>query len=207
MEIVAEQLGKKFGREWIFRKLNMFFSPGKPFAVIGGNGSGKSTLLKLLAGSLAPSEGTIRYSMAGKAVENDQLYQHICWVAPYTEVIEEFTLNELIDFYLQFKKLIVPRQEFIWLTGLKHAADQPIKNYSSGMKQKVKLGLAMFSEVSLLLLDEPTTNFDQANTEWYRYHIQQIDHIATILIASNQQHEIDFCEHACRIEDFKWKKT
>jgi ABC-type multidrug transport system ATPase subunit len=77
--------------------------------------------------------------------------------------------------------------------GLDKHADKYIKAFSSGMKQRFKLILACYSNAPLLLLDEPTTNLDDAGIQWYRETVQQFLGKKTIIIASNQLVEYDFC--------------
>ena len=70
---------------------------------LGPNGSGKSTLLQVLNGSLAPSVGQLKYTFNDAEVEVGEVYQHLSLAAPYLELIEEFTLSEVIDFHFKFK--------------------------------------------------------------------------------------------------------
>lgn len=95
MKIIAENLGKRFNREWIFKKFSFTFESGHCYAVVGPNGSGKSTLLQVLWGQVPPSAGLIKYSRAQKSIPTDEVYQHVVIATPYMELIEEFTLEEI----------------------------------------------------------------------------------------------------------------
>jgi len=200
--IKAEDLGKKFGNEWVFRHLEMEFRPGKRYAITGHNGSGKSTLLKILAGNLPASAGKLTYSLVGQPIEEDAFFRHIAYVAPYLDLIEEFTLAEAIAFHQRFKPLRANATDLMTILGFEKVADRPLSQFSSGMKQKVKLGLALYTDCQVLLLDEPTANFDQANTQWYLDEMKRTAH-KLIIICSNQQHEYADCEEIINIADLK----
>src|SRR4030081_3765470 len=102
-KIILENIGRRFNRDWIFRGVDYTFISGKIYAVLGPNGSGKSTLLQVLNGSLSPSAGKISYFYEDKPVEIDEVYRHLSLAAPYLELIEEFTLDEMINFHFKFK--------------------------------------------------------------------------------------------------------
>src|ERR1700709_1668785 len=103
MKITLQNIGRRFNREWIFRGVDYTFSDNGSYAILGPNGSGKSTLLQVLNGSLAPSVGKLNYTFNNAEVDASDVYQHLSLAAPYLELIEEFTLSEVIDFHFQFK--------------------------------------------------------------------------------------------------------
>lgn len=205
MRLSLVGLGKKFDREWIFRDLTLEAVPGIPVAVTGPNGSGKSTLLQVACGQMPASEGTISYQLSGKTVEPDAVFRHLTFAAPYLELIEEFTLDELVRFHTRFKPLRrgFSPNEFTDLLELSSARGKSIRHFSSGMKQRVKLGLALYSEARLVLLDEPTANLDARGAAWYRQHVAQLPPDVTLLIASNQPAEYEFCETVVDILNYK----
>lgn len=196
MQIEAKNLGKRFNLDWIFRNLNLHFYSDKSYAITGSNGSGKSTLLQILSGILPFSEGSLNYSKGQTLIEPDSIYQHLSLAAPYQELIEEFTLSEQIQFHLKFKKLKenLTKEELIHILQLEKSQNKEIRFFSSGMKQRLKLGLAMYSNTSMLLLDEPTTNLDAQGIDWYQYEIKKNLSNRLVIICSNQLHEYDFCD-------------
>ncbi|MBN8823196.1 MULTISPECIES: ATP-binding cassette domain-containing protein [unclassified Spirosoma] len=210
MHIAAEKIGKKYRKEWIFRRVDLTLTAGNSYTFVGPNGSGKSTLLQLLAGSLPITEGTLTYSLHGKALEDDDWFRYVTIAAPYLELIEELTLDELLTFHQTFKPFVAGQTpetiaEKLWLS---HARDKEIKYFSSGMKQRVKLGLAFFSSSPIIILDEPTSNLDRQGMNWYQEQVQQL--IAPInplprllLIGSNQPEEYDFCPNVIDITQWK----
>ena len=202
MEIAAEKIGKKFNKEWIFKNFSISIKENQSLAVTGPNGSGKSTLLQLLAGMLPPTEGKIRFQTDQLNLPVEEWYQTIAYAAPYLELIEEMSIRELSNFHQNFKpfKNNLSTEEFINKIGLGHASEKEIRFLSSGMKQRVKLGLALFSNTSILMLDEPTTNLDSKATDWYLEEIHKQLGKRIILICSNQSHEYSFCKDLIKIK-------
>ena len=205
MKIILEQIGRRFNREWIFRNMNYEFEIGNSYAVLGANGAGKSTLLQVISGSLSSSEGKISYLHGDINIDQEKIFIQQSMVAPYLELIEEFTLTELIDFHFRFKKYRqgLNRQGVIELLGLKNSEFKAIKYFSSGMKQRLKLALAFCSDTALLLLDEPATNLDQQGLDWYLSLASTFSSDRLLIICSNQEQEYGFCSHRLNIADYK----
>jgi ABC-type multidrug transport system ATPase subunit len=203
MQINIENLGKRFNREWIFREINYQFDSHQSYAILGANGSGKSTLLHTIAGIMPMSEGKIYYTFQGKKIENNQLFKHLTWVAPYIELIEEFTLSEFLNWHHQLKPLQFSPKEISQKIGLEKSFNKEIKNFSSGMKQRVKLSTALYGNTNILLLDEPTSNLDQQGIDWYKENIKTLHQKKLIIIGSNQKEEYDFCENTLLLHDYK----
>jgi ABC-type multidrug transport system ATPase subunit len=206
MEVRLDNAGKKFNNEWIFRNINYLFESGSAYALLGRNGSGKSTLLQVIAGNLLPSAGTVKYSQNGRNISEHHIFRHLALVAPYQELIEEFTLNEMLTFHFRFKDLSdgFTIQRITDILNLGNVRRKPIRQFSSGMKQRVKLACALFSDTPLLLLDEPTTNLDKAGTEWYLNMVSDHSKGRTVIICSNlYQVESGFCKATISIEDYK----
>lgn len=205
MEVHLNDIGRRFNQEWIFRHLNFSFQSGNSYAILGPNGSGKSTLIQVLTGSLSPSEGKIDYKLEGKSVDPEDIYKHLCISAPYLELIEEFTLEEVIRFHFRLKRIypsldIGDISELLQLPG---AVDKEIRYFSSGMKQRLKLVLTFCSDCPFLLLDEPTSNLDAQGIEWFLSLVDRFLHDRLLIIGSNQAHEHSFCDKRIWVPDFK----
>ena len=205
MTISLENIGRRFNRDWIFRGVDYTFNSGQSYAILGPNGSGKSTLLQVLNGSLTPSAGKINYVFEDKPVEVGDVYQYLGLAAPYLEVIEEFTLNEMIDFHFKFKtfKTGIDRDGLIALLDMRSNRNKLIRYFSSGMKQRLKLALAFCADTPILMLDEPTSNLDTQGVDWYLSLVQQFAQNRLTIICSNQEHEYSFCDERLSISDYK----
>ncbi len=205
-QIELNNIGKRFRYEWIFKNITHSFESGKSFALLGPNGSGKSTLMKILSGHLTPSDGQITFSNSRKKIDGDDIYQYISYSAPYIDVIEEMTLTEIIAFHSKFKPLSkgLIINDLIQILNFKNANDKEIRFFSSGMKQRLKLALSICSATPILLLDEPTTNLDAQGVAWYQNLMQQFsDKNRLVIVASNIEHDYDFCEEQLNILDYK----
>ena len=174
------------------------------------NGSGKSTLLQLLAGNLPATEGQLTYSLNQTFIEPDGWFRQVSIAAPYLELVEELTLDELLTFHQTFKpfKAGLTAEIVADRLLLTHARHKEIKYFSSGMKQRVKLGLAFFSQSPVVILDEPTSNLDRQGTDWYHEQVRQLIDPLTrpnqlLLIGSNQPDEYDFCPNV--LDVMQWK--
>jgi len=204
MEITLDHVGRRFNQEWIFRNLSFTFKPSGNYAVLGPNGSGKSTLLSVLLGSLSLSEGKISYEEA-TTVAPEQVYNKMSLAAPYLDLIEEFTLQETIDFHFKFKTThpSINKTGILELLGLAKAQDKALKYFSSGMKQRTKLVLACCADTPVLILDEPTSNLDNQGVDWYHQLIHDFTSNRLVIIGSNQEHEYSFCHDFIQIMDYK----
>jgi ABC-type multidrug transport system ATPase subunit len=199
MKIIATGISKKFRQEWVFKALNYTFESGKSYAIVGQNGAGKSTLLKTLAQYSLPNKGTVEFEGI-----IDDVNRQISFAAPYSELIEEFTLPELLNFLVQIDFLDA-RWDFDTFTtfiDLRPSETKYIKNFSSGMRQKVKLGVALAADRPILCLDEPTSNLDETAKNWFYQALESQRH-KLILIASNEKAEIDLCTDSLAIADYK----
>lgn len=205
MKIILQNIGRRFNRDWIFRGVDYTFTQGQSYAILGPNGSGKSTLLNVLNGSLAPSAGNISYSLDDKPVEAEIVYKQLTLAAPYLEMIEEFTLTEMIDLHFKFKKYRsdMDNSAVIQLLNMHESRNKLIRYFSSGMKQRLKLALAFCSDTPMLMLDEPTSNLDKQGVAWYLGLVQQFAANRLTIICSNQEHEYSFCTDRLDISDYK----
>lgn len=205
MKITLRNIGRRFNRDWIFRNIDYTFSAGQSYAVLGPNGSGKSTLLQVLNGSLAPSAGELSYFLGDLPVEIDSVFQHVSLAAPYLELIEEFTMDEMTEFHFKFKSYRpgMDKDAVVSLLNLQGGRNKMIKYFSSGMKQRLKLALAFCSDTPMLMLDEPTSNLDSQGVDWYLGLVEQFAADRLTIICSNQHQEYSFCKQQLNISDYK----
>ncbi|MCU0428736.1 MAG: ATP-binding cassette domain-containing protein [Cytophagaceae bacterium] len=203
-QVELSGIGKRFNKQILFKNVHYTFAKGKSYAITGHNGSGKSTFLQVVSGIQLPSQGSIRLLENAQALPEIP-YQHCSFAAPYLELVEEFTLNETIEFHLSLKRFFtwVDLNEELRDAGLFAHRNKELRWYSSGMKQRAKLVLALFSDTPLLLLDEPCSNLDEAGIEWYLTKINKIKAERLVLIASNVRQEYSFCDEILSLEHYK----
>lgn len=206
MTILLSDAGKRFNRDWIFRHLNYSFEKGKAYAITGPNGSGKSTLLQVLSGGMMLNEGIIEWKNQYEKIDAEKIFQHISLCAPYLELVEEMTLNEFLNFHQNFKPFIpgISVNDIVLKVGLQKASNKQIRNYSSGMKQRVKLAQCIFSDTPIILLDEPCTNLDAEGISLYQALIDTYCKEKMVIVSSNDHHDYSFCQQIINITD--WKK-
>jgi len=205
MKINLSQGGKRFNREWIFRNATIEFQQNISYAITGPNGSGKSTLLQCIAGMMQLSEGGIQYAIDHRQLPIEKAFGKISFCAPYLELIEEMTLVEFLDFHSCFKKLLpgISPEKIIQILELENAAQKQIRYFSSGMKQRVKLAQAVFSDTDIVLLDEPCTNLDENGVALYHYLIETYCKERLVIVSSNDEVEYKFTTERINIVDYK----
>jgi ABC-type multidrug transport system ATPase subunit len=205
MKIKLTRLGKRYNRDWIFRNLDFQFHAGNHYAVTGPNGSGKSTLLQIISGAAMYNEGEVKYTHDGVAVTPENVFQKISFAAPYLDMIEEMTLIEFFSFHQKMKGWLpgLDTREVIGLSALQNAAHKQIRYYSSGMKQRVKLAQAVFSNTPVVLLDEPLTNLDEEGISLYYSLIEKFCKDRLLIVSSNDKKEYSFCNEIINISGYK----
>lgn len=209
MEIVVKNLGKQFQEEWIFKGLDFCFRENRVYAITGPNGSGKSTFLQVISGFLPQTTGEVIYKTDDRNIAEEDFHKQLSVATPYTELIEEFTTLELLKFHFKFKKKrgFDDFDAFLSHINLLKAKNKVIKNFSSGMKQRLKLGLAFYAETPVILLDEPTSNLDAEGIDWYQQLLSQQRKDRIIIISSNQAYEYEQSHEQINIVSYKPKKN
>ncbi|MEO6681807.1 MAG: ATP-binding cassette domain-containing protein [Ginsengibacter sp.] len=206
MRIKLIDIGKRFNKDWVFRNLRFEFDSSKKYAITGPNGSGKSTLLQIISSGVIFNEGKIEYfNGEGKSISPEKVYSDISLAAPYLELIEEMTLLEFLTFHQKMKGWLntTTVSEIIKELGLEKATHKQIRYFSSGMKQRVKLAQAIFSDVSAVLLDEPLTNLDEEGITLYHHLIENYCADRLVIISSNDPKEYSFCHETIDIKMYK----
>ncbi len=201
MQIVLDHIGQHFRNNWVFRNLSYTFEKDAVYHIAGPNGSGKSTLIRIISGYSTASEGRIEYFEDGASIAQSDWYERLSIVSPYTELITEYTLEEMIEFHFKFKasREGISNADIPEKLKLPSGTGKPISTYSSGMMQRLKLGLALLSESDLLLLDEPAMNLDSSGIEWYHKMLQQYSSDKIVIIGSNHP-DLETPAHAKQLD-------
>lgn len=206
MNIELSDIGKRYNSNWIFKSINISIESSQSIAIIGKNGSGKSTLLKIIASYVNPSKGKIKHTNVSGTIANEELYKKVSFTGPYLELIEELTLQECLEFHAQTKGFqqgwSIP--SLIELLDMDFDKDKTIKQFSSGMKQRLKLVLAILSPSEVLLLDEPTSNLDHEKIHWFKKLLTEQLGSRTLVIASNEvEDEMFLCKQRLDLNKYK----
>lgn len=206
MIITLSGISKRFQKNnWIVKNFNYSFESGINYGISGANGSGKSTVLKIISGYLSPSKGTIKYHHHSADIKLDDLYKLVNIAAPYDGLIDEFTLPEMLDFHFKFKnwKNGWDSIKAIQFLNFEKHLEKQLGDFSSGMRQRVKLLLCLCSEGVLYLLDEPTSNLDEEGKAWYIDLVRKTQSEKQItIIASNEYKDFVDVHEMISIEDF-----
>lgn len=202
MIISCDSLYKRYSYSWIIKNINTTFTGPKIYGISGPNGSGKSTLLSLLSGFLSPSQGTVAYNLNGAIIKREDVFKYVSIAAPYVELIEEYTVGELLDMYRKLKPLQqdLKTMEFLKVCYLEDDKNKPIKYFSSGMKQRVQLLLAIGTDCPLLLLDEPSSFLDDNARRWMYSLLKSRCSEKLVIMASNDTADLEQCDEVLELD-------
>ena len=189
MKIIFDQVSKSFGNQEVIKNFSFTFK-NKNYAVLGNNGSGKSTLLQLISNLIIPNSGNINYIDNNIKISNEDAIKYISFTAPYLELIEELDVDSLLKFHYKFKIPIIKNTSLIKKMGLSEYKNKKIFQLSSGIKQRLKLLLALNTKCKFTILDEPTTNLDDNGKEIYYNIYKKFKNKKSIIIASNDKKDL-----------------
>lgn len=205
MEITLAQVGKQYPSGWVFKDINHTFTSNSITGIRGKNGSGKSTLLKIISSSLTPNEGELFHKKDGAVIKREEIPTKVYHIAPDIQMIDQLSIQETLNYHFSFRSIVPNKSidqllDFIWLKDFKN---KKLNALSSGMRQRLQLGLAFFTDSDLILLDEPTANLDQDGIELFHQLVDGYSLNRTIVIASNEQRDFKHCENI--IDILQWK--
>lgn len=210
VSLKCTSLEKSFLNKVIFKNVNLEFKEGDSVAITGRNGSGKSTLLKVLANLIKPNKGKVGIFDNDKEVIQDRIHLYLGMIAPYINLYDELTAYENLDFFFDLKcnsSIFNDKKERIKYLldkiNLYGRRNDEVKNYSSGMKQRVKLAFAIINEPKILLLDEPRTNLDVEGIDLvYKVAEEQVKN-GILILATNEPEDTGLCRNIISVEDYK----
>ncbi len=204
LRIEAVDITKKFMRRHVFRNFSFQFHSGTAYAVTGSNGSGKSTLLQILCGYMLPGSGQVDFYWNDVKADAEDQFRYCSIASPFMELIEEFTVSELLNFQAAVKPFVMKdHAEIIRYFQLEKEKDKQVRYLSSGNKQRLKLAQAFCSDTPALILDEPTQNLDEAGVNLYLDAVDRFTAGKLVIVSSNDPREYRFCDPVINIEDYK----
>lgn len=161
--------------------------------IAGRNGSGKSTLMRIIAGLLPPSAGRVGVCASGQDLDALSRRAVIGAVAPDLQLYGELTGAENLRFFAELRGMPLERDRLAALlerVGLKGRGRELVRNYSSGMRQRLKYAFALLHEPQLLLLDEPTANLDTDGVRMVESVLDEQRRRGAVVIATNEPREL-----------------
>ena len=200
----VSDIGKHYGETLLFKDISFQLDQGDVLAIIGWNGSGKSTLLRIIAGLVKPSSGQVEMFLNGETISKESRRRFIGMVAPALSLYDELTGLENMEFFAKVRGMAFSRSDCLELidrVGLTDHATKKGREYSSGMKQRLKLAQAMLHEPPLLLLDEPGSNLDSQGIEVVEEIVSEHRESGVTVIASNEKREADYADRVINLSE------
>ena len=198
MKLEAHSIGKYFAENLIFKNINFTVHSGESLAITGPNGSGKTTLVRILCRLISPSEGTVIYEKAGETILTQHIYRYIGLVGPYLELYEELSAWENLHFFANMRNIKDPNSTILRLLeriGLKGREKDQVKNYSSGMRQRLKYAFALLHNPQILFLDEPTSNLDSEGIKTIYEIMKEQKENKILIIATNDASDLKYGDY------------
>ena len=207
IELAAEGIGQRFGRRILFRGLEFVARGGETLAITGSNGSGKSTLVRIVAGVMRPTKGSVRLTLESGQVPESERPFSTGLVAPYLNVYDGFSPRENLAFVARARRLSNARERIdavLDRVTLADRADDLVGTFSSGMKQRMRFAAAMVADPPVMILDEPTSNLDEAGKATVTGIIEScVAEGRVVIVATNDPDEAAACDRTLRVTDFR----
>lgn len=178
--LAARSLGKRYGTRWLFRNLEFDLNTGDCLVAIGSNGSGKSTFLKSLVGLVEPSEGTV------------QITGTVSYSALDLALYPALTAAEHLELSGELRGIPGRIDELLDRVGLPKSRDQQTHEYSTGMRARLKLAIALQANPQVLILDEPGAGLDAVGRSLVESIVEQQRSVGAVVIATNEPSERRF---------------
>ncbi len=195
ISISFSDVAKRYDLRVVFRSVSGEARPGEALVITGPNGSGKSTLLAILCGLLRPTKGVVRHrGPDGEDLPREEWGLHLGVVAPSMAVYEELTALENLRFYARVRGLALEdadHRALLERVGLDPDRSTPVRGYSTGMAQRLKIAQALLHSPSVLFFDEASSNLDPSGQDWLEDHVRSlVDEGRTVVLATNDRREM-----------------
>ncbi len=185
--ITLKQVGKRHGRQWVLRQVDLTVPAGSIQALLGANGSGKSSLLRIMCAFDRPSEGEISWTAQDEPLGAMDVPTHMAYCAPDQGLIADLDVGEHIALHQRLRRPMPGTSpgEVLELSLLADRGNVRVRDLSSGMRQRLALALAFTTDARALFLDEPTSHLDRTGKAWYQALVSDWRRGRTLIVASN----------------------
>ena len=202
----AQDISKAYSEgKQVLKEINFTLKNREIIGITGENGSGKSTLMKIIADTLEPDSGKMILSLNGNSINGNEYKKHFGFVGPYLKLYDEFNPIELIKIVTRFRNVFYDEkyaEELFRQFDIHRRRFQPVKTFSSGMKQRMKYVLALIHNPEILLLDEPSANLDKGGIETVGNLIEnRISLGGSVIIATNESREAELCNSVINLSE------
>ena len=173
-----ENVTKTFGKKKAVDNVSFDLFPGEVFGFLGPNGAGKTTIIKMIMGFFRPDEGTIIINGYNRKTHYEAAMSSIGGIVENPEMYNTLSARMNLKMYARLHKGVTEERisEVIEMVGLTERANDPVKKYSLGMKQRIGLAQAMLHRPKVLILDEPTNGLDPAGIHQLRDILKHLAH-------------------------------
>jgi len=208
ISLKCEGLSKRYNGKLIFSGVGFELTKNSSLVITGKNGSGKSTLLKVISHLIRLDKGKIDLEIDGNKIPSEKFYMNIGLFAPYLNLYDELTASENLDFFydLKIENKTDKKEKIKCLlekVGLYGRRDHLLRNYSSGMRQRLKLAYSVLNSPALLLMDEPRTNLDEQGISVVYELAEEQKKRGILILATNEKEDTELCSSRLSIEDYK----
>ncbi len=202
MQLIAESITKYFNEHIIFKDIHFAAASGSCLAVLGPNGSGKTTLMRIVSKLLAPTAGTVTFNENGQVLTDTEIRYRIGFLGPYLELYQDLTATENLSFFAKIRGLTDYQPAMNRLLdqfGLKGREEDPVRAYSSGMKQRLKYVFALLHQPDVLFVDEPRSNLDAEGIARVYDLFSEFKKERLLILATNDSEDLQFADERIEI--------
>jgi len=196
MDIVIENLTKKYGNQKAVDNISLRVATGEILGFLGPNGAGKTTTMKIITNFIAPDEGNVY--IGGKSLRDDpqEIKKHIGYLPENNPLYQEMPVIDYLEFCARLYNIDNARVgnrvvEMIRVTGLNSEKHRKIAELSKGFRQRVGLAQAMIHDPEILILDEPTSGLDPNQIAEIRKLIRELGREKTVILSTHILPEVE----------------
>lgn len=196
MEVILKQVSKRFDQQYVLKNINKTISSGSTCGIRGINGSGKSTLCGIVSGLILPTKGSIKHLVDGQETSlAERTHELLASTGPYHQLPQFLSCQQILDITTENKMGDqFSAKEFWDFLEFKEHREKLYHKLSSGMQQRFKLALTIYSKAHIYIFDEPTNFLDDYWKERISGLLSEKLAEKTVLLASNVAEDFKNCD-------------